>query len=75
MLATPFFYIGGGRRAVVGKVAKNSTADLLTLRAWVDEGLVRPVIEARRPLADGPEVIRAQGEFHARGKTLVVPGR
>jgi len=73
MLATPLFYVGGQRRAVVGKVARNDTGDLLTLRAWVGEGLVRPVIEARFPLADGPEVIRKQGEFHARGKTLVVP--
>jgi len=73
MLATPLFYIGDGRRAVVGRVAENNRDDLLTLRAWVDEGLVHPVIEARLPLADGPEVVRTQGEFHARGKTIVVP--
>lgn len=73
MLATPLFYVGDPRRAVVGKVARNDTSDLQVLRAWVDEGLVRPAIEARFPLADGPEVIRKQGEFHARGKTLVLP--
>ena len=73
MLATPFFFVGSKRRAVVGKVAKNDKADLRTLRDWVDAGLLRPVIEARFSLAEGPEVIRAQGEFHARGKTIVMP--
>ena len=42
-------------------------ADLAT------RGLVRPVMERRFTLDEAPEAIRVQGEFHARGKSVVVP--
>jgi NADPH:quinone reductase-like Zn-dependent oxidoreductase len=73
MLATPLVFLGSGRTAVVGKVSERSTTDLQLLHDWVESGALRPVIEATYPLADGPEVIQRQGEFHATGKTLVVP--
>jgi hypothetical protein len=37
-----------------GKVSENNTDDLLKPRAWVDEGLIRPVIEARLPSLRAP---------------------
>ena len=73
MLATPFVFLGSGRTAVVGKVSERSTTDLQLLHDWVESGALRPVIEATFPLSEGPEVVRRQGEFHATGKTLVLP--
>jgi len=73
LLATPFVFAGSGRTAVVGKVSERSTPDLQLLHDWVESGALRPVIESSYALDEGPEVIRRQGEFHATGKTLVLP--
>jgi NADPH:quinone reductase-like Zn-dependent oxidoreductase len=73
MLATPLAYLGSPKRGVSGRVARRSIPDQELLRTWLLQGRVRPVMEARLPLSQGPEVVRIQGEFHARGKTVVVP--
>ena len=62
-----------GRRSSGFKVAGRSTADLEQLADLVARGLVRPVMERRFPLDQAPEALRIQGEFHARGKSVVVP--
>lgn len=73
MLATPLFYLGHQRQAVIGRSAVTNAADLQTLADLASAGSIRPVIEARLALADGPAAVDRQGRFHSRGKVLLVP--
>lgn len=73
MLATPLFYLGSPRTANVASTAQTNAPDLAQIARWVDAGLIRPVIEARVPLADAPAAVGRLGRGHARGKTLVIP--
>jgi NADPH:quinone reductase-like Zn-dependent oxidoreductase len=67
-----YFAVASGRSAGF-KVASRSTADLELLSDWAERGSVRPVISRRFTLDEAPEALRVQGEFHARGKSLVLP--
>lgn len=73
MLATPVFFSVTDRRAVSGRTARRSTADLELLRDLVETGRVRPVMDQRYRLDEAAEALRRQGEFRARGKSVVVP--
>lgn len=73
MLAIPLFFALGSRNAPAFRIASRSTEDQAWLAEQVAAGRLEPLIEDRRPLEEAPEVLRRQGEFHARGKTLVIP--
>jgi NADPH:quinone reductase-like Zn-dependent oxidoreductase len=74
MIANPLYFgLVRGRRSAGFKVAGRSTADLDLLRDFADRGVVRPVMDRRFTLDEAPEALRLQGEFHARGKSVIVP--
>lgn len=73
MLATPVRFARSGRSAVAGRTARHSTDDLELLRDLVVAGEVRPVMDRRFRLDEVAEALRRQGEFHARGKSVVLP--
>lgn len=72
MIATPLYFAATGGRTVAGKVASRSTPDLEALVDLVDRGLVTPVVERTFPLAEAGRALAVQGEFHARGKSIIV---
>jgi NADPH:quinone reductase-like Zn-dependent oxidoreductase len=72
MVATPIFFAFTNRRAVAGKVAQSRAADRDVVMALVEAGTVTPVMDQRYSLDEAPEALRRQGEFHARGKSVVV---
>ena len=45
--------------------------DLLFLKALVESGKARPVIERRYPLSDIAEALRHVGEGRAQGQTVI----
>ncbi len=73
MIANPLYFAFAPGRAPGFKVASRNTADLEQLRDLVEQGLVRPELERRFTLEEAPEALRVQGEFHARGKSVVLP--
>jgi NADPH:quinone reductase-like Zn-dependent oxidoreductase len=73
MIATPLYFSLAPGRAPGFKVASRSTADLEQLRDLVEQGLLRPVLDRRYSLDEAAEAVRVQGEFHARGKSVVLP--
>jgi NADPH:quinone reductase-like Zn-dependent oxidoreductase len=73
MIANPLYFRLAPGRAPGFKVAARSTPDLELLRDLVERGLVTPVMDRRYTLDEAGEAIRVQGEFHARGKSVVVP--
>ncbi|MFK0249929.1 NAD(P)-dependent alcohol dehydrogenase [Amycolatopsis azurea] len=54
-----------------GLFSTENQDDLQTLRALVEAGKVKPVIDRTYPLADVPEAIRYANEGHARGKVVI----
>jgi NADPH:quinone reductase-like Zn-dependent oxidoreductase len=60
-----------GRRRVVFFVAKFNRPDLELLRAWLESGALRPVVERVYRFAELPEALRVMGEGHARAKLVV----
>ena len=73
MLRLPVVFAFGSQRAPAFKVASRNRADLEYLIDLVARGQVTPVMDRRWALADAPEALRVQGEFHARGKSVVIP--
>jgi NADPH:quinone reductase-like Zn-dependent oxidoreductase len=73
MIANPLYFAIAPGRAPGFKVAARNTADLEKLRDLVEQGLVKPVMERRFTLDEAAEAVRVQGEFHARGKSVVIP--
>jgi NADPH:quinone reductase-like Zn-dependent oxidoreductase len=74
LIANPaYFGIVRGRRSAGFKVAKRSTANLELLADLAARGIVRPVMDRRFTLDEAPEALRLQGEFHARGKSVILP--
>ncbi len=63
----------GERKFVGGKTAQQSTADLNILKAMVEAGSVKPVMDRRFSLEDAVAALHYQGDGHARGKSLVLP--
>lgn len=54
-------------------IASSDVADVRELGRLAGTGAITPVIERRWPLAEVAEALRVQGEFHGRGKHVVVP--
>jgi NADPH:quinone reductase-like Zn-dependent oxidoreductase len=73
MIANPLYFSLASGRGPGFKVAARNTADLELLADLAARGLVKPVMERRFTLDEAPEAVRIQGEFHARGKSVVVP--
>jgi len=73
MIANPLYFRFGRGRSAGFRVASRSTEDLELLARWVEEGVLRPVMDRRFVLDEAGEALRIQGEFHARGKSVVVP--
>jgi NADPH:quinone reductase-like Zn-dependent oxidoreductase len=73
MLRLPLYFALVRQKAPAFKVASRSPADLEWLGAQVAAGRLDPLVERRWSLDEAPEALRAQGEFHARGKSLVIP--
>jgi hypothetical protein len=73
MLAVPLVFALGSRNAPAFKVASRSTDDIAWPAEQVAAGRLEPLIERRWSLEEVPEALRTQGEFHARGKHLVIP--
>lgn len=73
MLSVPLVFAFGAKRAPAFKVASRNRADLELLIDLVARGLVTPVLDQRWALADAAEALRVQGEFHAKGKSVVIP--
>ena len=65
-------FLRPGRKAWMLTVRSNA-ADLYTLAQMVDEGLIRPVIDRRFPIAESAEAHRYLETRRARGKVLLVP--
>lgn len=73
MLSVPLYFAFTGKKAPAFKVASHSDSDMTWLGEQVAAGRLEPLIEQRWTLEDAPEVLRRQGEFHAQGKSLVIP--
>jgi NADPH:quinone reductase-like Zn-dependent oxidoreductase len=73
MVANPLYFAVASGNSAGFKVASRSTSDLELLRDLAERGSVRPVISRRFTLDEAPEALRLQGEFHARGKSVVLP--
>lgn len=73
MLSVPLFFAFGSQHAPAFKVASRSRADLELLAGLAASGQLSPVMDRRWSLADAAEALRVQGEFHARGKSVVIP--
>ncbi len=73
MIANPLYFAIAPGRSPGFKVAARNTADLDQLRDLVEQGLLRPVMDRRFTLDEAGEAVRVQGEFHARGKSVVIP--
>ena len=73
LLSVPFFFALGSQNAPAFKVASRSRADLELLAGLAASGQLSPVMERRWSLDEAAEALRVQGEFHARGKSVVIP--
>ncbi len=52
-------------------VMSPSQTDLLFLKALVETGKAKPIIERRYPLSEAADALRGVGEGHARGQTVL----
>lgn len=64
-----YFAFGSRKHATVN--VESRADDLETLGDWLDGGKLTSVIEDTFPLADVATPLDRQGQFHARGKTVV----
>jgi NADPH:quinone reductase-like Zn-dependent oxidoreductase len=69
LLLGPLLSIGG--RTITNLLATPNRSDLLELKAWVEAGKVRPVIERYFQLSEMPDAIRYLETGHASGKLVV----
>jgi NADPH:quinone reductase-like Zn-dependent oxidoreductase len=56
---------------VLGLVSRERHQDLLTLKAFIEEGKLTPVIDRTFSLGETPQAIRYLEQGHARGKVVV----
>jgi NADPH:quinone reductase-like Zn-dependent oxidoreductase len=59
------------RQRLTSFLAKETKADLLTLKELLEAGKVTPVIDRTYPLSETPEAIRYLEEGHTRGKVVI----
>jgi NADPH:quinone reductase-like Zn-dependent oxidoreductase len=60
-----------GSQKAVFFIAKTNRADMEILRALLETGKVKPVVERKYELAETADAFRYLGEGHARGKVIV----
>jgi NADPH:quinone reductase-like Zn-dependent oxidoreductase len=60
-----------GSRKATFFVAKFNQEDLETLRAWLEAGTVKPVVDRRYALSEIADAFRYMGEGHAQGKVVI----
>jgi len=53
---------------------KDDRRDLMALKAYVEAGTLKPVIDARYPLHQVPDAMRYMGEVHPKGKIIITMG-
>lgn len=70
MLLGPIRSKAGGK-SIKTFVAKPNQADLDTMKALVESGKVKPVIDKRYPLRETPAAMRYLEKGHARGKIVI----
>jgi NADPH:quinone reductase-like Zn-dependent oxidoreductase len=63
-------FLFSGRRFKVFVMTPNRD-DLMFLKALVESGKARPVIERRYPLSEVAEALRQIGEGHAQGQSVI----
>jgi len=61
----------GGKKMLTADLTKYDQADLATLKGYLEEGRMAPVIDRRYPLSQVPEAIGYLEEGHARGKVVI----
>jgi len=60
-----------GSNKVTSFLAKITQADLAAMKALLESGKVKPVIDRRYPLKEAAEALRFVGQGHARGKVVI----
>ncbi len=58
-------------RKMTSVMGKANQKDLIFIRDLLEDGKIRPVIDARYPLNETPEAFRYFGKGHARGKVII----
>jgi NADPH:quinone reductase-like Zn-dependent oxidoreductase len=71
LFVTPTIVSKIARKKIAGYMTSTNTSDLLTMKTFIDEGKVTPVIDRTYPLAEAAEAVRYQEQGHARGKVIV----
>jgi NADPH:quinone reductase-like Zn-dependent oxidoreductase len=76
MLLGPMLSSKGGRTVGIFP-AKSNQKDLVELKALVETGKIKPIIEKTYPLSEAPEAMRYIGSGHVRAKIVinVVPAK
>ena len=74
MLSVPLYFAFGGRSGPRRSRSRRATGPTSSCSStWSLGAWSRPVMDRRWSLDDAPEALRAQGEFHAKGKSVVIP--
>ena len=60
-----------GRQKMAPLLSEPNQEDLAVLKAMVEGGKVKPIIDRRYTLSEVPEAIRYLEENHARGKVVI----
>jgi len=64
---------GGQKLGAMTAVVRQ--ADLELIKAWIEAGKIKPVIDRSYPLREAAEALRYLGRGHARGKVVIsIPG-
>jgi NADPH:quinone reductase-like Zn-dependent oxidoreductase len=69
MFLGPWISMTGSKK--MGILAYKPNKDLAYIKELFEAGKVKPVIDRRYPLSEGPEALRYFGEGHARGKVVI----
>jgi len=60
-----------GRGKIVSLTGHQTQQDLAVLKAMLESGKVKPVIDRQYTLAEAPEALRYQGQGHAQGRIVI----
>ena len=58
-------------RKLTSVYQKANQKDLRVIRDLLEDGRIKPVVDARYPLSQTPEAFRYFGKGHARGKVII----
>ena len=71
MFLGPWISKAGGKKLTY-LYHRPSRKDLVFMKALIEAGKVKPVIDKRYPLSETAEAFRYYGEGHARGKVIII---